>query len=108
MTDGFIYVMKSQSSGFYKIGTSLAPLRRLHALQTADPSIELCNTYPTSDMYLIERLVHRRLQGCRIKREWFHLSPEMLSWLHDLLSGRPVREQPPQAKPHQHNWHSWG
>ena len=92
--EGFIYIAHSDASGLFKVGISVTPERRITALQTADPSIKLLGSWATSDMPLIERLVHRRLSPCHISREWFHLSPAMLSWLRDLLEGKPVGSPP--------------
>ena len=92
--NGYIYIAYSEQSRLYKVGTSIDPRCRINTLCTGDPSIILLSSYPTHDMPLIERLVHQRLRPLRVYKEWFRLSPAMLSWLEDLLTGKPV-EAPP-------------
>lgn len=87
--DGYIYLARSTLSGLYKVGSSVDPIKRVKTLQTADPTIELIDSYPTKNMVTIEWLVHRRLKPWHVRGEWFNLPDLVVQWLQALLAGVP-------------------
>ena len=88
-----IYLARSQ--GYYKIGFSNDPLKRLAELQVGNPSsIELVGTIPGT--FLEERRLHTLFKGKRIRGEWFALSDEDVQ---SILSYRlPVFTVPRRSK----------
>jgi len=83
---GFVYVVSTGARvGLYKIGRSKNPKRRLKAIRESSPvdvTLE-CSLY-TSDMGLLEALLHQRFARQREHSEWFRLSYEDLVWIRSL------------------------
>jgi len=70
-----VYLIQSIEDGYYKIGVSKQPSRRLSALQTGNSSeLKLVESYQSEYAHRIEKTFHNRL--CFLKREgeWFELS----------------------------------
>src|SRR6185503_4159626 len=75
----FVYVIRS-SGGFYKVGVASDVVKRIKALQTANPQpIELVCARHSSSPYELEKRLHRYLAEHRSGggTEWFKLSPEV-------------------------------
>ena len=70
-----IYLIKSLNDGFYKIGVSKNPNKRLIELQTGNPSpVEILYLYESKLAYKIENSLHNRYSYCKTHGEWFDLS----------------------------------
>jgi len=73
----YIYLIQSQEDGYYKIGISKNPNKRLLTLQTGNSSpLKLINTYQTEFAEKIEGTLHRRYKHLHKEGEWFDLSIE--------------------------------
>lgn len=71
----YIYLIQSLEEGYYKIGISKHPNKRLVQLQTGNSSpLKLIDTYPTEYADKIERTLQRRYSHFKKKGEWFDLS----------------------------------
>lgn len=71
----YVYLIQSLENGYYKIGVSKHPQRRLSEHQTGNPSpIKLIETYPTEYAYKIETALKNRYSHVRKNGEWFDLS----------------------------------
>jgi len=81
----YIYLIQSQEDGYYKIGVSKSPVRRLSALQTGNSSeLKLVESYQSEYAHKIERALQRRYSYLKKEGEWFDLSiKEDVSFLTD-------------------------
>jgi hypothetical protein len=71
----YIYLIQSLENGYYKIGVSKHPQKRIQGLQTGNPSpTKLIETYYTEHANQIERALQRRYSHLRREGEWFDLS----------------------------------
>ena len=71
----YIYLIQSLENGYYKIGVSKHPTRRLSALQTGNSSeLKLIYSYPSEYANKIEKSLHGLLSHCKKEGEWFELS----------------------------------
>jgi hypothetical protein len=71
----YVYLIKSLESGYYKIGFSKNPIRRLRTLQTGNSSkLKLIETYQSDYANMIEKTLQRRYKYCKKEGEWFDLS----------------------------------
>lgn len=80
-----IYLIQSQEDGYYKIGISKHPQKRIKQLQTGNSSeLKLISTYETEYANKIEKTLHRRYSYLKKEGEWFELSLiEDISFLDD-------------------------
>jgi hypothetical protein len=89
---GYVYFIAA--SKHVKIGFSTAPIERLQALQTSHPEkLEILHT--VSGDQRMERRLHQRFAGYRVRGEWFRLSNEISHYIDHLKNPRKVPEQPP-------------
>lgn len=75
-TSCFVYLMKDESNGFYKIGISNKPEYRERTLQSEKPTIVLLKAkeYPTRTIAeAIESALHKAYGEKRLRGEWFEL-----------------------------------
>lgn len=80
-----VYVIRGKGTDRYKLGISVAPLARLHALQTGSPvELELVAQFQTDDAVGDEQRLHRWLRQFKWRSEWFTLPPPVA---HALLEG---------------------
>lgn len=81
----YIYLIQSQEEGYYKIGTSKYPNKRLLQLQTGNSAqLKLIETYESEHASQIERALHRRYCHFHKNGEWFDLSlGEEMSFIKD-------------------------
>lgn len=72
--------MRSEN-GDCKIGrTKQKPENRMKQLQTgASDVLSLVHSFRTSNMMLLERMLHKRYWQCRKKGEWFAMSDEEIA-----------------------------
>jgi Meiotically up-regulated gene 113 len=70
----YIYLIKSLEEGYYKIGISSRPSRRIEQLQTGNSSeLKLINTYQSQHANQIETVLHNRYSHVRKVGEWYEL-----------------------------------
>ncbi len=81
----YIYLIQSQEDGYYKIGVSKHPSRRLLALQTGNSSeLKLVESYQSEHAHKVERALQRRYSYLKKEGEWFGLGiSEEISFLTD-------------------------
>ena len=75
-TSCFVYLMKDETNGFYKIGISNKPEYRERTLQSEKPTIVLLKSkeYPTRTIAeAIESALHKAFGEKRLRGEWFEL-----------------------------------
>ncbi len=71
----YVYLIQSLENGYYKIGVSKHPQKRIQGLQTGNPSpTKLIETYQTEFAHQIERALQRRYAHLQKEGEWFELS----------------------------------
>lgn len=71
-----VYLLQSDD-GFYKVGVSKKPAKRVQQLQTGNAvNIKLIEVYETDDAFLLERSLKNRYAIYRVKGEWFDLPLE--------------------------------
>lgn len=73
----YIYLIQSLENGYYKIGVSKHPQKRMKQLQTGNSSqLKLIETYLSNRAHQIEKTIQRRFSHNRMEGEWFELSIE--------------------------------
>jgi len=71
----YIYLIQSLEEGYYKIGVSKNPTKRLQQLQTGNSSpLKLIDTYQTEFADKIEKILQRKYLHFHKEGEWFNLS----------------------------------
>jgi hypothetical protein len=71
----YIYLIQSLEEGYYKIGVSKNPNKRIQQLQTGNSSpLKLIEVYQSEQADKIERILQRRYLHLRKEGEWFELS----------------------------------
>jgi len=71
----YVYLIQSLEDGYYKIGVSIHPIRRLCALQTGNSSeLKLVESYQSKYAHQIERTLQRRYSNLKKEGEWFDMS----------------------------------
>jgi len=80
-----IYLIQSQEDGYYKIGVSKHPKKRVKQLQTGNSSeLKLIESYQSEHAHQVERTLQRRYLYLKKEGEWFDLSiAEDVSFLTD-------------------------
>ena len=70
-----VYLIQSLEEGYYKIGVSKNPKKRIKQLQTGNSSeLKLIETYPSEYANKIEISLHGILSHNKKEGEWFDLS----------------------------------
>lgn len=69
---GFVYLMRDNRSGFYKIGWSKNPAMREHTLLAQTPDVAL--VWNKEGTKSDEKSLHARYSHLRIRGEWFQLT----------------------------------
>lgn len=79
-TGQYVYVIKDISaSGYYKIGKTNNPARRLRKFEVLLPiSIHIITIIPCDDMTKLESSLHGQFWRKRVNGEWFNLSGDDL------------------------------
>jgi len=71
----YIYLIQSLEDGYYKIGVSIHPNKRIKELNTGNSSLlKLIETYQSEFANQIERALQRRYEHLRKNGEWFDMS----------------------------------
>lgn len=79
---GFVYlIQRRDTQGFYKIGCSVSPVRRLLDLEANAGDLSLIAVTSAEDMYLKELEVQEAFAGCRRFGEWFALTHQQIEQL---------------------------
>lgn len=72
--NGYIYLIKSKSSGLFKIGKTKDIISRVSQIKTSDPSCEIVYVHSEISNYnKKEKEIHRLFSCKRVVREWFNL-----------------------------------
>ena len=81
----YIYLIQSLEDGYYKIGVSIHPKKRIKQLQTGNSSeLKLIESYQSEHAHKVERALQRRYSYLKKEGEWFDLSiKEDYSFLSD-------------------------
>ena len=81
----YIYLIQSLEDGYYKIGVSIHPKKRVKQLQTGNSSeLKLIESYQSEYAHKVERALQRRYSYLKKEGEWFDLSiKEDVSFLTD-------------------------
>ena len=70
-----VYLIQSLENGYYKIGVSKNPNKRLLQLKTGNSSdLKLIYTYQSEYAYKIEKTLHNRYSHLNKEGEWFDLT----------------------------------
>ena len=80
----YLYIINACGTGFYKIGISSNPNKRLKTLQTASPhSLKIIDKfkYRRDKAYKLEQYLHKYFKSIKCKggKEWFNINNEILS-----------------------------
>lgn len=71
----YVYLIQSQEDGYYKIGVSKHPQKRIKQLNTGNSSeLKLIESYESDFAHQIERALQRRFSYMKKEGEWFELS----------------------------------
>ena len=71
----YVYLIQSLENGYYKIGKSKNPNKRIEQLQTGNSSkLKLISTYQSELSNKIEGTLHRKYSYLKKEGEWFDLS----------------------------------
>jgi hypothetical protein len=71
----YIYLIQSLENGYYKVGVSKHPQKRILELQTGNSSIlKLIETYRSDFAHQIERALQRKYGHLHKEGEWFDMS----------------------------------
>ena len=71
----YVYLIQSLEEGYYKIGVSKHPQKRIEQLSTGNSSkLKLIETYQTEFADKIERTLQRRYSHLNKNGEWFDMS----------------------------------
>jgi hypothetical protein len=85
MEKKYVYLIRSEEFGYYKIGVSKHPQKRILQLKTGNSSVlKLIESYPTEFANKIEGTLHRKYSHLHKEGEWFDLSiKEEISFIND-------------------------
>lgn len=73
-----VYLLKSDYTGFYKIGVSKNPAKRVKQLQTGSAEdIAIIHIFPTDIPHKVETALHNYFNMYKINREWYDLPIEI-------------------------------
>jgi len=70
----YIYLIQSLENGYYKVGVSKHPQRRIEQLQTGNSSeLKLIEVYQSEQAHKVEKILQNRLLPFRKVGEWFDM-----------------------------------
>lgn len=73
----YVYLIQSLDDGFFKIGVSKHPHKRLEQMQTSNHcKLKLVASYRSQFANMIEKTLHSKYLIYRKRGEWFELSLE--------------------------------
>jgi predicted GIY-YIG superfamily endonuclease len=71
----YVYLIQSLENGYYKIGVSKHPQKRINELKTGNSSpLKLISVFKSEFPYQIEKAMQRKYQYLNKEGEWFDLS----------------------------------
>lgn len=68
----YVYLIYSQSNGYFKIGYSKNPIKREQTLQAEEPDISLLKIWEGDRA--LEKSLHQKYSHLRVRGEWFELT----------------------------------
>ncbi|TNF28583.1 MAG: hypothetical protein EP314_03640, partial [Bacteroidetes bacterium] len=68
----YVYLIRNNLTGLYKIGNSIEPYRRERTLQSREPDIDMIILRKSP--YTVETKLHQKYKSKRQRGEWFELS----------------------------------
>jgi len=72
-----VYLLKSDYTGYYKIGVSKNTAKRVKQLLTgSSENISIVFTFESTIPYKVESALHNFFRQNRVNREWYNLSLE--------------------------------
>ena len=72
-----VYLLKSDYTGYYKIGVSKDTTKRLKQLLTgSSENISILHRFKTDIPFKVETALHNFLQAYKVNREWYDLPIE--------------------------------
>jgi Rha family phage regulatory protein len=77
VVNGFVYIIKDYSGGYYKIGKTIDLERRLMQLRTGNIDIEIICSLQDINYGLIETKLHRENEDKLIYGEWFDIEDRL-------------------------------
>lgn len=85
---GYVYIIREMDiSGYYKIGRSKSPIRRIADFRLVLPfNIEVVHLIQTNDCANLERVLHMHFASKRVRGEWFALTTDDLDYLRSLVT----------------------
>lgn len=86
----YLYLMKDNATGYYKIGYSSNPTVRESTLFSEKPSIELIQAWRATVNE--EKELHDQFQEKRIRGEWFELEETDITFIQEKFSDRDTWE----------------
>ena len=70
----YVYLIQSLEDGYYKIGVSKHPQKRIEQLQTGNSSeLKLVEIFQSEQAHKIEKILQNRLTPFRKVGEWFDM-----------------------------------
>lgn len=75
----YLYLMRNNRNGYYKIGFSRNPSARERTLQSEEPDITLIRQWPGTMFDEVD--LHAKFAAQRIRGEWFKLSDADIAYI---------------------------
>ena len=76
----YVYLIQSLENGYYKVGVSKHPQKRILQLQTGNSSeLKLVEIYQSEIANKIEKILQNRLSPYRKTGEWFDMPMESIA-----------------------------
>jgi len=70
----YVYLIQSLEDGYYKVGVSKYPKKRIRQLQTGNSSeLKLIESFQSEFANVIEKALHRRYFHLKKEGEWFDM-----------------------------------
>lgn len=79
----YLYLMKCNRTGYYKIGRSKNPAHRERTLQAETPTIQMVASFKDKDFY--EKAWHIHFEKERLRGEWFNLTRAQVAYFCHLM-----------------------
>lgn len=70
---GFVYIVKSKSTGLIKIGRTKTPQKRLKEISAYVGDLIVISIIPTDDCIKLEKWFHAEFSSFRERNEWFNI-----------------------------------
>lgn len=81
----YVYLIRSHETGYYKIGISNDPYKRVAQLQTGSAvKLELIHCFLCEDAEQTEAFLHDKFSDKRLMGEWFSLNDSDVKEIKDL------------------------